>query len=152
MEKYTKDAGSENKLMKNDLSIGVFPSTELLKARLLFDGGYYAKSLAILIKIKPETLHSNFQKLELEYRYARIYQEEKKYSEAIDHYKKSMQVGLKINSYLVPNSCLQLGQIYEQLNYLALARTYYEKVLDYSNFDYESSIHQKAKSNLLRIK
>ena len=52
---------------------------------------------------------------------------------------------------MVPNAALQLGIIYEKLHYFSLAKDYYSKVLTYSNYDYESSLKQKAKSNMTRI-
>jgi tetratricopeptide (TPR) repeat protein len=152
MEKYTKDAGSETTLMKADLAKNIYPSMDLIKARLLFDGGYYEQANSALNQIHLYTLPSVFQKLEWEYRVARILQEEHKLSEAIVHYKKCLETGNGTNSYLVPNSCLQLGLIYEQLSYSELAKSYYKKVFTYDNFDYESSIDQKAKTNLLRLK
>ncbi len=152
MIKHSKEMGSETSLMNQDLSKGIFPSAEMLKARLLFDGGYYSKAQNTLLKIKPELLPSNFQKLEWNYRIARIYQEEGNLAEAIAHYNTCLKNGKEMRTYLLPNACLQLGAIYEKLNYIPLARTYYEQVNNYGNYDYESSISQKAKSNLLRLR
>ncbi len=151
MIKHSKEMGSETSLMNQDLSKGIFPSAEMLKARLLFDGGHYAKAQLILMKIKPELLPSKFQKIEWDYRCARIYQEEGKLAEAISHYKSCLEKGKEINTYLLPNACLQLGAIYEKMNYISLARTYYEQVDNYSHYDYDTSIQQKAKTNLLRL-
>jgi hypothetical protein len=47
---------------------------------------------------------------------------------------------------------LQLGLIYEELKYPNVAKLYYEKVSEYSNFDYEQSINQKAKAGIMRVK
>ncbi|MCF8253220.1 MAG: hypothetical protein K9J84_01470 [Bacteroidia bacterium] len=151
MEKYTKDAGSEGKLLDQDLAKNIFPSKELLKARLLFDGGYFKESFAQLSKVNPNILSSTFQKIEWFYRNGRLFQEENKWASAIDFYKKCLNQTPTINSYMVPNAALQLGIIYEKLNYLDLAKVYYSKVLTYSNYDYESSLRQKAKSNLIRV-
>ncbi len=152
MIKHSKEIGSETTLMKQDLAKGIYPNIELLKARLLFDGGYYTKAQNSLLKIKPDFLPSLFQKIEWEYRSARIYQEEGKLAEAIAHYKDCLQKGKDLHTYLLPNACLQLGGIYEKMNYRPLARTYYEQVSNYSDYDYDTSISQKAKANLLRLK
>lgn len=97
-------------------------------------------------------LDSKFQLLEWKYRNARVFQEYSKFAEAIANYKKCLEFGVGINSYLLPNSCLQLGLIYEEMKYPDLAKFYFEKISDYSSFDYEQSINQKAKAGLMRLK
>ncbi|MCG9881059.1 MAG: hypothetical protein MH472_10720 [Bacteroidia bacterium] len=152
MQKNTKDAGSELKLVNADLAKGIYPNTSLLQARLLFDGGYNEKALAKLKSIQKADLKSSFQSLEYQYRLGRVYQEMKKTSEAIQYFNNCLEQGKGVKSYLLPNTCLQLGLIYENLNYASLAKSYYEQVSSYSGVDYESSLHQKAKTNLWRLK
>jgi tetratricopeptide (TPR) repeat protein len=152
MEKNTKEPSSEAKLLRNDIKVGIYPSTDLIKARLLFDGGYLIRSNQILLNLSTHSLKSNFQLLDWKYRQARIFQEQGKFADAIVSYKKCLEFGVGINSYLLPNSCLQLGLIYEELKYPKVAKLYYEKVSDYSNFDYEQSINQKAKAGIMRVK
>jgi len=152
MQKHTKDAGSELKLLQSDLKNGIYPSLPLLKSRLLFDGGYYEKALALLLDVNISKLPSVFQQVECKYRLGRIYQELNKPSEAINYYKASLEAGAGLKTYLNPNACLQLGLIYENMNYKNIAKSYYEKVSSFTQVDYESSMHQKAKTNIWRLK
>jgi hypothetical protein len=152
MAKNTKDAGSELKLVNTDLAKGIFPSKSLLEARVLFDGGYYERAQEILVSLRSDKLPSKYQCIELEYRIARVLQEQKRYTDALSHFKKCLDLGMGVNTYLLPNSCLQIGLIYEHLNYPSIAKTYYEKVSSYHHVDYESSMGQKAKTNIWRIK
>jgi hypothetical protein len=46
---------------------------------------------------------------------------------------------------------LQLGFIYEKLGFKELAKFYFEKVLTYKNYDYKSSVTQKAKAALSKL-
>lgn len=152
MKKNSKDAGSELKLIDADLGKGIYPNKLLLQARLLFDGGYNEKALGKLKAISKSELKSSFQTLEYHYRFGRIYQELEKTADAIQYFTYCLEQGKGVKSYLIPNTCLQLGLIYENLNYTALAKSYYEQVTSYSGIDYESSLHQKAKTNLWRLK
>jgi hypothetical protein len=152
MQKNTKDAGSELKLINHDLGKGVFPSKQLLEVRLLFDGGYYEKALQKMNNVSISALPSKFQQIEYHYRLGRIFQELGKNAEAIQSYKACLALGKDAKTYLIPNACLQLGLIYENLNYYELAKAYYEQVLNYEQVDYESSLHQKAKTHIWRLK
>lgn len=151
MQKNTKDAGSELKLVNADLSHKIYPSVTLLQARLLFDGGYYEKALEQVKLVNPAILQSKYQRVEYYYRLGRIYQEMNNPLASIQYYKLCLEHGKNIPTYLLPNTCLQLGLIYEQLNYATLAKSYYEQVLSYSNIDFESSLKQKAKTNIWRL-
>jgi len=152
MEKNSKEISSEIKLIRDDIKNGIYPSKDLITARLLFDGGYLNRSNQILQSLNTSKLYSKYQLLEWKYRNARVFQENNKFSEAIANYKKCLEFGDGINSYLLPNSCLQLGLIYEEMKYPDLAKFYFEKISDYSSFDYEQSINQKAKAGLMRLK
>lgn len=150
-QKLQKQSSSEVKLVENDLKVGIYPDTQLLKARLLFDGGYYEKAKAILQEVSGKPFPSQFQQTEYFYRFGRINQEENRLSDAILNFKKCLESGASINTYLLPNSCLQLGNIYAKLGYKELAADYYKKVASYSKYDYEDSIKQLAKIGLKNL-
>ncbi|MBK9733553.1 MAG: tetratricopeptide repeat protein [Saprospiraceae bacterium] len=129
---------------------GQVPNEILLKARLLYDGGYYTKCQSLLI------LHGNmFAKAihdgEYYYRMARVTEALKNYTDAIDFYKLTI-VKSDPGKYYGCNAALQLGLIYEQQKDYKVARTYFDKCLDLDPAGYSSSLHQKAKSGLDRIK
>jgi hypothetical protein len=122
----------------------------LLRARLLYDGGYYEKALLELNSIINLSDYSLFFD-EYYYRLARI-QSKLNYmdEQVIAKYQKSFDLGKKSTNYYAPMSALQIGLIYEKKNDTKKAIIYFEKCLSISNFDYERGIHQKAKSGLNR--
>lgn len=148
-----RKAGNSSELnwVNTDLEAGIYPSLPLLRCRLLTDGGYYERAFAELQQLRPEQLKSDGQRAEYHYRLGRLAQDRKRYNDAIDHYKRCIANPPAYSTYMLPNACLQLGLIYEQLRYPDLAVSYLKKVSDYSDYDYESSIEQKAKDALKRI-
>lgn len=125
------------------------PDLSLLKARLLFDGGYYEQAKHEIDGFKTGNKNSEIEYI---YRLARIYHNWGKTDEAIDAYKETITKGEKYPFYFAANAALQLGLIYEkQKNYL-LAKEYFSKVLDMDFEQYQFSISNKAQAGLNRIK
>ncbi|MDP1726021.1 MAG: hypothetical protein Q8M15_04505 [Bacteroidota bacterium] len=151
MQKRGRAPGSEEKLVNADLAIGIYPNIQLIKARLLFDGGYYSKADGMLNSMNPFVLPGKFQRMEYEYRIARIAHEQKNWAKAIKYYGNTIDRAKKMDTYLAPNACLQLGLIYMNLHYNENAKVYLRKVSTYKNYDYKSSIEQKAKAALLQL-
>lgn len=127
----------------------VKPVLPLLKARLLFDGGYYTRAIQELEGFKAGDTKSG---LEYSYRLGRIYHNWGKTEQAIAYYKETIEKGEKLPYYFAANSSLQLGIIYENRNEFSLARMYYSKVLDMDFEEYQFSISNKAQAGLNRIK
>ena len=125
------------------------PELSLLKARLLFDGGYYERARHELDGFKPADKKAG---LEYSYRLGRIYHNWGKTGEAISFYKETINEGEKLPYYFAANSSLQLGIIYEQRNDYKQSRLYYSKVLDMNFDEYQFSISNKAQAGLNRIK
>lgn len=125
------------------------PNTQLLKARLLFDGGYYTRAKQELDGFKASDDKSG---LEYVYRLGRIYHNWGKMDEAISYYKETINKGEKLPYYFAANSSLQLGMIYEKQNDFKQAKAYYLKVLDMDFDEYQFSITNKAQAGLNRIK
>jgi len=130
-----------NKNIKPDLS--------LLKARLLFDGGYYERARHELDGFKSADEKAG---IEYTYRLSRIYHNWGKTTEAIPFYMETINKGEKLPYYFAANSSLQLGKIYEQNRDFNRARLYYSKVLDMDFDEYQFSISNKAQAGLNRIK
>ncbi len=127
------------------------PNTNILKARLLSDGGYYAKALKSLQPINTGSL--NFEeKLEYHYRKARILDDMGKINEAIPLYKWTIEHAGESSSYFAPNSCIKLGNYYEKATQKSLAEQYYKKASSYKSHEYKNSIDAQAKAGLNRIK
>jgi tetratricopeptide (TPR) repeat protein len=125
------------------------PDLKLLKARLLFDGGYYARAKHELDGYKSTDTKSG---LEYTYRLGRICHNWGKLDEAIPHYLETIKNGYNLPYYFAANSSLQLGLIYEKRNEYDQARKYYSKVLDMEFDEYQFSITNKAQAGLNRIK
>jgi hypothetical protein len=125
------------------------PALPLLKARLLFDGGYYARAAHELDGFKPSDKKGE---LEYNYRSGRIFHNWGKLTEAISYYTITLKTGEKLPYYFAANASLQLGMIYEKQNDFTQARTYYSKVMDMDFDEYQFSITNKAQAGLNRIK
>lgn len=127
-----------------------YPNSNLLKARVLCDGGYFQESLNIL---NSENLNLKTQKdsLEFFYRLGRIYHEWGKKDNAIPYYEACIKKGDKLPWYFSANSALQLGLIYESRDEFSKARLYYNRCLYMEPKEYKNSLHTKAKAGLKRI-
>lgn len=138
-----KEAGREAK-------IGSLPNTDLLKGRLLFDGGYYIKAAIILDQMNLSSL-TQVEVVERNYRYARIAHQRNQIERAIEYYKLSLEMGAGFDRYFAANAALKLGEIYENMHRVKEARTYYKRCLDLEFDEYRNSIRSKAKEGLNRL-
>jgi len=125
------------------------PDIQLLKARLLFDGGYYARAKQELDGYKASDKKSG---IEYTYRLGRIYHNWGKTDEAVSYYTETIKNGEEMPYYFAANSSLQLGIMYEKQYDYKQARKYYLKVLDMNFDEYHFSISNKAQAGLNRIK
>lgn len=125
------------------------PNIYLLKARLLFDGGYYKKAINILNN--DAVLKTFNDTLEYTYRTGRIYDESGEKDKAIFFYETTIKKGFESKKYFAANSALKLGIIYENQSNISLAKKYYNKCLMCKNTEYRNSIRQKAKARLQLI-
>jgi hypothetical protein len=146
-----------NSQMENDkeayteAKTGVRPHINLLKARLLFDGGYYTESENALHSISVKSLTS-LQKTEYYYRFARIKHKTGQIDDASTFYLNCLQSEGNSSTWFGANSLLQLGLISEsQLKYNE-AKSYFNQCLDRDFPIFRNSIHQKAKAGLSRLK
>ncbi len=129
----------------------MIPNIELLKSRLLFDGGYYDKALIILNNINSDNL-SAAEKAEVNYRLGRIAQSVNNYTDAINYYKLTIKKASSLPEYYAGNSALKLGNIYEIENNKSQAMYYYNVCLDLNFTQYRNSIRAKAKQGIRRMK
>lgn len=128
----------------------IIPNIQLLKSRILFDGGYYIKAQNILDKINYTSL-SLEGKVEVNYRYGRISQRIKKITNAKKYYKLTIEMGSAFPTYFAANSALLLGNIYEVENDTIRSAHYYNICLDMDFNQYQNSIRGKAKQGLVRV-
>jgi len=127
------------------------PNIQLLKARVLCDGGYYQQAVKILDG-SNQGLHlkTNKDSLEFLYRMARIYHEWEKTDAALPYYETVIRKGEDQVWYFATNAALQLGIIYENRKEINKARLYYKRCLNLNPKEYKNSLHAKAKAGLRR--
>ncbi len=141
----------EDKSALKEAESGVAPHPTLLRARLLFDGGYYTTCKKLLSELSAEKLSST-QKLEIQYRQARV-------TEKLDGPQSGIQAFLTLikqnpgsTSYFVCNAALLCAQLYESEGQREKAAEYYRICLRLKSDDYRMGIHQKAKAGLQRVR
>lgn len=128
------------------------PNLALLKARLLFDGGYYENALQVLASLEDKDLGVFYEQLELNYRKGRIYHRQGNWSKALFFYNTVYQRGASQGYYFSCNAALQMGQIFEERGQSEEARIYFERCLAAQAEVYQNSLHMSAKAGLQRIK
>jgi len=146
----TTEVGADKGALK-EADSGLVPNTSLLKARLLFDGGYYDRAKTILNKINTGHLTKDEQ-IERIYRYARIAHRQHNMPLAKNEYRRVITQGSLSPRYFAANAALKLGEIYESEDSLTLAKAFYEKCLNLNFDEYRNSIRGKAKEALSRIR
>ncbi len=140
-----------DKKAEKEATNGPVPQADLIKARLLFDGGYYDKALSILHE-KNETDFSNErQKTEYLYRLGRIYHKQNNLAKAIEYYQQTINKGADHPWYFACNAALKTGLLYEQQGNLSKAREWYKKCLSLRPDEYKNGLHQQAKAGLGRV-
>ncbi|MCC7231999.1 MAG: tetratricopeptide repeat protein [Bacteroidia bacterium] len=128
------------------------PNVPLLRARLLFDGGYYQEALAE-ISGKPIADFPRYRdQLEVTYRLARIMEKTGRKNKAMEYYEQTLKNGSSSRFYFAANSALLLGSMYEEEGNSYRAEEYYKKCLSMEDHEYQNSIDQKARAGLDRLK
>lgn len=126
------------------------PNGTLIKARMLYDGGYFEQALAALDKFDPAKENTTLQ-TEYLYRKGRLYDDMGNDTLALTHYEQTINLGETLPYYYAGNAALKAGEIYERQGNKTLARQYYNKCLNIEGHEYETSLHQKARAGLERL-
>jgi hypothetical protein len=128
------------------------PNATLLRARLLFDGGYFYRAYNLLIqKAYLFEDHEGKEGLEFKYRMGRLSQELKNYPDAIKYYVMTINDGETMKSFMACNAALQTALIFEEQLKYDQAKKYFDLCLEMSPNRYKNSLHQKANSGIDRI-
>jgi hypothetical protein len=128
----------------------LIPNEVLLKARLLFDGGYYANAKNLLI-LNGNKFENAIHDGEYYYRLGRIADALKNYPDALEYYELTI-TNSDPDKYYACSAALNMGLIYEILQKKKLASNYFHKCLSLNPAGYSSSLHQKAKSGINRLR
>lgn len=140
----------EDKQAAKEAAKKLIPNNILLQARLLFDGGYFAKAYKLLVLKAHLFEGGDSYTIEYLYRLGRVEHELENLTEALKLYRQILSIDN--SSYMACNAALQAGYIYEGQKLMDEAHFFYEKCLDISPDEYKTSLHQKAKSGLNRLK
>ncbi len=147
---YGDDKVGADKEALEEAQASPIPNKNLLRARLLFDGGYYLQAKHILDTMDTANL-TNDENAERIYRYARIAHRQRLWATAKKEYRRAILTGAKSHRYFAANAALKLGEIYESEDSLKTARQFYNQCLEMDFDEYVNSIRGKAKEALERI-
>jgi len=142
----------DDKQALKDANSDQVPHPELLKARLLYDGGYYQRAFSSLIQQSHTLYYDEEYKAEYLYRMGRISQMLFNYPDAIGYYQEIINTESYSSTFYACNAALQIGIIYENQGDVVQAQQYFEQCLSLKPDTYQYSLHQKAKSGINRIK
>jgi len=126
------------------------PNVALVKARLLFDGGYNMEARQVL-KNADNSLFRGEDYLERLYRLGRIEQKSNHFKSAKNYYINTIEKGKSSSRYFAGNAALQLGNIFEMEQNYPMALKYYQISRNLDFDEYETSIKDKAKQGIKRI-
>jgi hypothetical protein len=126
------------------------PNPSLIKARLLFDGFFFALADSVLNSIDDNQMDFE-QLMEKDYRHARINHESLDFENAKKYYKRVIVSSDLTTEYFPANSALKLAEIYEHQDSLSLSHFYYNKCLEMNFGQFENSIKSKAKEGIRRV-
>ncbi|HMP23483.1 MAG TPA: tetratricopeptide repeat protein [Saprospiraceae bacterium] len=151
LEKGQATTGNDKDALQEARSVQP-ADVRLVKARLLFDGGYYRQAHQQLENQSAHDFEHEAARLEYFYRLGRILHGLERYDEALSYYDQTVQQGRNAQWFYACNAALQAGLICETRRDYARARTYFSLCLSMNPQEYKSELHQKAKSGLARLK
>lgn len=141
-----------DKAALREANSGEMPDQRLLKARLLFDGGYYQRAYDLLKNNAADYAADRKKNLEYTYRLGRITHKMGKTQDAVRLYTQTVDNGAKDPWYFACNAALQLGLLYEEKKDAINARTAFNRCLGMKPEEYAASLHAQAKAGLGRVK
>ena len=148
--KYTSPQVETDKQAIDEAKKQIIYHPVLLKARLLFDGGYYHEANAVMNRLNASVLQEK-DLLELYYRKGRVADQLNLKDAAIENYTQTMLLGEDSPEYYAANAALKMGELYENQKQFGKAIQAYEKCLTLKPETYRMSIHQKARAGISRI-
>ena len=133
-----------------EINYGI-PDINLLRAKLLADGGNYEKSFAQLSGKNTQDYKSLMHKIEFNYRLGRLNELTSRYEQALKYYQVAIDLGKHQPYSFAANSALRTGNIYEKSKNLIRAKQYFNLAISMKDHDYENSIENRAKEGLKRL-
>jgi hypothetical protein len=140
----------KDKQAKNEAAASL-PPIDLLKTRLLFDGGYLIKASQVLAERQTSDYNSDKDKAEFNYRLGRVYDGLNKDDQALAAYQAAISQGKSLKYYFAANAAVQMGKIYEKKKNAVKAKEAFNTAIAMKNHEYENSIESQAKAGLKRL-
>lgn len=140
-----------DKQAKKEAENNRIPNKNLLRARLLFDGGYYQQAADEMSKLTESFFSNTEEQTEYLYRFGRIYDEWDRKDSALILYSSAIARGKALPRYFAANSAFESGKIYEAKGDKEKAKYYYNLCMSFENHEYKNGLDQKAKAGLNRI-
>ncbi|MEL7020543.1 MAG: hypothetical protein AAGK47_02955 [Bacteroidota bacterium] len=142
----------EDESAQLEASEQLMPHQDLLRARLLFDGGYYERAHDLLATQSVLEFDTERHQLEFHYRTGRIHHARAQYDAALRAYQQTIVRGRTSPHYYACRAALEQGRIYEATNQRTAARAAYKNCLSIQPKEHRTGLHQQAKTGLLRLK
>lgn len=128
-----------------------WPDRALLEIHLLIDGGYYKTALERIGRKSESDFDNISDKLEYNFRYARIHDELGNDAKAIQYYQSVINLGKQRQEHFAARSALQMAFIYEKAGKISEALARYKECLGMRDHDFQNSIDQQAKAGINRL-
>jgi tetratricopeptide (TPR) repeat protein len=101
--------------------------------------------------INENTLSSNLDKADFNFRKGRIYQNLGDTDLAIPAFERSIAFAQSLDTHFGASSSLQLGYIYQKKKDSKKALSWFEKALSYKKHEYKNSVDNKAQAAITDI-
>lgn len=150
----TQNGSEQSEIDKNAAKIiNDLPNQKpiMLKIRFAIDGGFYVLANEMIASYEPQ-ITSDYDRLELTYRKARIHHLKGDVATALRYYRQVIDsADLISETYYGPNSFLQAGYLTRENGDKASALMYFERVLTLKKHPYKTSLDTKAKIAIKRL-
>lgn len=128
------------------------PHLGLLRARLLFDGGYFERARQELDQITPSHLANQRLQLEYYYRTGRVHDGAKRPDLALAFYERTIAGGNDHSFFYACSAALRAGLLEEDRGRSERAKHYFELCLSMKPDEYRTGLHLQAKAGLNRLR
>ena len=143
---------NEDDKLAHQYSKKPWPNKELLRSRLLYDGGYYTEAASVIAKILLKELPNSNQKAEYCYRRGRISEKLGHVDLAMKFYEASSLYAIHSDEYYGAYASIYLGEYYADKGDKPMAKKYFERALNFkNNKEYMDSLEQRAKLGLKNL-
>ena len=127
-----------------DASLDYFPDVNLVKARLLLDGGYYDRYGLAMDSFDTNNFSVLAYKLEYTFLGARFNAVNNNINMAIEQFNEVIEKGHDEDYYFASEAALRLGDIYYSMGDKNIAHDHYQKSIKLYKKDYYEYIEDKA--------